>query len=101
MDGLFLVDSNPLVWWKQYAETFPYLVQVTRSYLVMVVTSSPVERIFSVVDQVLTVTRNRLHPETVTLLVFLYESLPLQRDIKFQNFLDTMSTDGDVELVGD
>ena len=28
MDGLLLVDSNPLVWWKTYAATFPYLVQV-------------------------------------------------------------------------
>ena len=36
-----------------------------------------------------------------TLLVFLHEDLPLHRDIKFQSFLDTMSTDGDVELVGD
>ena len=49
----------------------------------------------------MTEARNRLHPETVTLLVFLYEVLPLHRDIKFQSFLDTMSTDGDVELVGD
>ncbi len=23
MDGLLLVDSNPLVWWKMYDETFP------------------------------------------------------------------------------
>jgi hypothetical protein len=91
MDGLFLVDSNPLVWWKKYAATF-------RRYLPMSTTSVPVERIFSVSGQVVTATRNRLHPETVTLLVFLNESLPLHRDMKFQSFLDTMSTDGDVEL---
>ena len=101
MDGLLLVDSNPLVWWKKYAATFPYFTQVTRSYLSMSDTSAPVERLFSVAGQVVTVTRNRLHPETVTLLVFLHETLPLHRDMKFQSFLDTMSTDGDVELVGD
>ncbi len=61
-------------------------------------TSAPVERFFSVSGQVVTSTRNRLHPETVTLLVFLNEALPLHRDMKFQSFLDTMSTDGDVEL---
>jgi hypothetical protein len=70
-DGLILVDSNPLVWWKKYAETFPFLAQVTRRYLTMSDTSSPVERLFSVTGQVVTVTRNRLHPETVTLLVFI------------------------------
>ncbi len=100
-DGLLLVDSNPLVWWKKYAETFPYLDQVARRYLVMPSTSAPVERLFSVAGQVVTATRNRLHPETVTLLVFLHEALPLHRTMKFQRFLDTMSTDGDVELVGD
>jgi hypothetical protein len=51
--------------------------------------------------QVVTGTRNRLHSETVTLLVFLHESLPLHRDINFQRFLDTMEMDGDVELFGD
>ena len=67
----------------------------------MSVTSDPVERLFSEEGQVVTVTRNRLHPETVTLLVFLHETLPLHRDINFQRFLDTMEMDGDVELVGD
>ena len=73
MDGLLLVDSNPLVWWKKYTVRFPYLVQVARRYLTMTSTSTPVERFFSVAGQVVTVTRNRLHPETVTLLVFLHE----------------------------
>ena len=101
MDGLLLVDSNPLVWWKQYAPRFPCLAQVARRYLAMPATSAPVERLFSVAGQVVTTTRNRLHPKTVTLLVFLHETLPLHRDMKFQSFLDTMSTDGTVELVGD
>jgi hypothetical protein len=101
MDGLILVDSNPLVWWKTYAATFPYLTEVSRRYLAIPATSAPVERLFSVAGQVVTATRNRLHPETVTLLVFLHEDLPLHRDMKFQSFLDTMSTEGDVELVGD
>ena len=67
----------------------------------MSVTSDTVERLFSVTGQVVTTTRNRLYPETVTLLVFLHEDLTLHIDINFQRFLDTMEMDGDVELVGD
>ena len=80
MDGLLLVDSNPLVWWKEYTETFPNLAQVARRYLAMPVTSDPLERPFSVSGQVVTVTRNRLHPETVTLLVLVHEALPLHHN---------------------
>ena len=62
-------------------------------------TSAPAERLLSVTGQVVTATRNRLHPETVTLLVFLHETLPVHRDIKFQRLLDKMKMDGDVEVV--
>ena len=77
MDGLLLVDST------------------------MSSTSTPVERLFSVVGQVVTTTRNRLHPKTVKLLVFLQEDLPLHRDINFQRFLNIRPMDRDVEFVGD
>ena len=70
-------------------------------YLAMSCTIAPVERIFSVAGQVMTATMTRLHPETVTLLVFLHEGLPLHRDINFQRFLDKMKMDGDVEVVDD
>ena len=43
----------------------------------MSVTTVPVERLFSVTGQVVTSKRNRLSPETVTVLVFLHESLPV------------------------
>ena len=99
MDGLLPLDVTPLVWWKKYDSKFPYLSQVARRYLTMTVTRSPVESLFSVTGQVVTVTRNRLHLETVTLLVFLHESLTVHRDIKFQRFLDNMKIDGNVEVV--
>lgn len=35
-----------------------------------------VERLFSVAGQVVTAKRNRLHPSSVTLLVFLHEAIP-------------------------
>jgi hypothetical protein len=38
--------------------------------------SPSVERLFSVAGQVVTAKRNRLHPSSVTLLVFLHEAIP-------------------------
>ena len=64
-------------------------------------TTVPVERLFSVTGQVVTVKRNRVTPETVTLLVFLNESLPVFREMQFKRFLDFMDMDGDVEVVDD
>ena len=58
----------------------------------MSVTTDPVERLFSVAGQVVTAKRNRLSPETVTLLVFLHESLPVFREIQFKTFLDSVVT---------
>ena len=67
----------------------------------MSVTSTPVERLFPVEGQVVTEVRRRLSPETVTLLVFVHEDLPVHREINFQRFLDTMKMDEVVGIVGD
>ena len=42
----------------------------------MPATSASVETLFSVAGQVVTAKRVRLHPSTVTLLVFLHEAIP-------------------------
>ena len=68
--------SPILKWWKEHAAQFPYLSQVARRYLAMTATSASVERLFSVAGQVVTAKRNRLHPSSVTLLVFLHEAIP-------------------------
>ena len=93
------MEANPLVWWKKYDVNFPNLSQVARRYLAIPATTAPVERLFSVTGQVVTVKRNRLCPETVTLLVFLHETLPLFRQIQFKRLLESMDMDGDVEVV--
>ena len=95
------MDENPPLWWTKHAATFPFLSQVVRRYLAMPATSAPVERLFSVAGQVVVATRSRLHPETVTLLVFLHEALPVHHKINFQRFLGTMKMDEVVEIPGD
>ena len=42
----------------------------------MPATSASVERLFSVAGQIVSARRARLHPDTVTLLVFLHEAIP-------------------------
>ena len=101
MDGLLPVEVNPLVWWKKYDANFPYLSQIERRFLTMSDTTAPDERLFSVAGQVVRAKRSRPSPETVTLLVFLHESLPVFREIQFKRFLDSMDMDGDVEVLDD
>jgi hypothetical protein len=75
-EGKLDVKANILMWWKLHAVHFPYLSRLARRYLAMPATSDSVERLFSVAGQVVTTKRARLHPSTVTLLVFLHEAIP-------------------------
>ena len=76
-----MVD-NPMGWWKQHGHHFPTLSRLACRFLTISETSCPVERLFSVVGQVDTVRRASLSPDTMTLLVFLYEELVLVRKIR-------------------
>ena len=83
-DGKLGVHSPILKWWKEHAAQFPYLSQVARRYLAMTATSASVERLFSVAGQVVTAKRNRIHPSSVTLVVFLHETIPgvIKREVR-------------------
>ena len=75
-DGKLASNAPILTWWKEHAARFPYLSQLARRYLAMPATSASVERLFSVAGQIVTAKRASLHPDTVTLLVFLHEAIP-------------------------
>ena len=45
-------DTDPLMWWKQDQQEFPCLTRTTRQYLVVPVSSSSPERLFSSVGLV-------------------------------------------------
>ena len=63
--------SNPLLWWKNRAETFPRLSKLARYYLAIQATSAPSERVFSLANMIISRLRTRLDPETAGALVFL------------------------------
>ena len=67
---------------KQHGHHFPTLSQLARRFLAISATSCPVERLFSVAGQVDADRRASLAPDTLTLLVFLHEALPLVRKIR-------------------
>ena len=56
--------------------TISILIPVSPSISSHAATSASVERLFSVAGQIVTAKRARLHPDTVTLLVFLHEAIP-------------------------
>ncbi len=64
-------DSNPLDWWKVYQKNFPSVSQLAQHYLCIQATSSPSERVFSTVGNIVTCKRSSLKPDNVDQLVFL------------------------------
>ena len=55
-------DCNPLHWWSINASKFPSLAVLAKKYLGIPATSTPSERIFSSMGQVVNRLRNRLAP---------------------------------------
>ncbi|KAI2645977.1 E3 SUMO-protein ligase ZBED1 [Labeo rohita] len=65
-------DEDPLLWWRlTHKVNFPRLSNMARKYLCMQATSSPSERIFSIVS----CQRSCLKPDMVNKLVFLAKNL--------------------------
>ncbi len=71
------VDSNPLVWWKDYQNQFPHLAKLAKSYLEIPATSVPSERVFSTAGDIVTAQRASLSPDNVDMMVFLKKNFQL------------------------
>jgi hypothetical protein len=65
------ISTDPLQWWKLNQNTFPLIAPIARRYLAIPASSAASERTFSTAGNIVTNKRCRLHPETVSTLVFL------------------------------
>ena len=81
-------EDNPLSWWKAHGQHFPTLSRLACRFLAISASSCPVERLFSVAGQVDDARRASLSPDTMTLLVFMHEALPLVRKIMTDRIVD-------------
>ena len=70
-------NSNPLDWWKQNEFRFPHLAKIAKSILVIPVTSTSSERLFSTVELTVTKLRSCLKPQNIDTLVFLNQNFDL------------------------
>lgn len=68
-------ESNPLLWWKVHATTYPFVAKVARKYLCICASSSPSERVFSTSGHIVSKRRCSLKPDKVSMLVFLARNL--------------------------
>jgi hypothetical protein len=67
-------EINLLDWWNSKSVAFPYLAKLAKIYLCIPATSVPSERLFSTAGNVITDKRNRLHPNTISNLLFLNQN---------------------------
>ena len=63
--------QNPLDWWRNKCEKYPYLSLLARKYLCIPATSVPSERVFSTAGDIVTAQRSQLKSEHVDMLIFL------------------------------
>jgi hypothetical protein len=77
------VGGQPFGWRKQHRHLFSMKSHLARLYLAIIsATSFPVERFSSVTGQVDAARTAFLSPDTLTLIVFMHETLPLVRKIR-------------------
>ena len=67
--------ANPLRWWKDHAERFPYLAKLARKYQATPASSVYSERLFSEYGNIFEEKRARLLPKTGEKLLFLHHNI--------------------------
>ncbi|CAL9706231.1 unnamed protein product [Knipowitschia caucasica] len=72
-------DHDPLQWWKDHTQAFPFLSRLASKYLGIVASSVPSERIFSKTGELISQRRNRLKGKNVNMLLFLNKNLGSQK----------------------
>lgn len=70
-------DFDALEWWKTRVSKYPLIVALAKKYLGIPATSISSERYFSTTGNIVTAKRSCLAPETVNMLIFLYQNKQL------------------------
>ena len=63
--------DNPIQFWMDHRDAFPHLFPIAMEHLHVPMSSATAERVFSAMGRTITDLRNRLKPETASMLVFL------------------------------
>ncbi|KAK3931948.1 Transposable element Hobo transposase [Frankliniella fusca] len=79
--GNFVKSNDLLKWWKARSADLPVLSRVARMVLATPASSSSSERNFSVAGRVITPRRNCLAPETVDVMLFLFNYLNKKKQL--------------------
>ncbi|XP_050537632.1 E3 SUMO-protein ligase ZBED1-like [Daktulosphaira vitifoliae] len=70
-------DFDALEWWKTRTSKYPLIVALAMKYLGIPATSVSSERCFSTAGNIVTAKKSFLAPETVNMLIFLYQNKQL------------------------
>ncbi|XP_025192630.1 zinc finger BED domain-containing protein 1-like [Melanaphis sacchari] len=70
-------DFDALEWWKTHTSKYPLIVALAMKYLGIPATSVSSERCFSTAGNIVSAKRSCLAPETVNMLIFLYQNKQL------------------------
>ena len=75
---LYIVEQvripDPLLWWKEQENKFPYLAKLAKKVLAIPATEVPSERAFSVAGLTVTKLRSSLDPQNVDNILFLHKN---------------------------
>lgn len=68
-------DQNPLDWWKDHENIFPFLSKLAKKHLGRIMSCVPSDRLFSEAGMVMSIKRDRLDDEDVGIYLFLHQNL--------------------------
>ena len=68
-------NMHILEWWREHSRTYPLLANLAKKYLAVQATSCSSERTFSTGGRTVSMTRTRLSPTNVYMMVYVKENL--------------------------
>ena len=76
----FMINNDPLLWWKKHQHSFPILSMMAHDYLAIPASSAPVEQVFSRGTDLVSAKCMSLAPESIQVCMCLKGWLQLRND---------------------